>query len=77
MYIAITTFHQELLPSTLLFSLAAQREGVPFPVFVEAMIMEITFEILREAGLGFRRRSVKRYPLLVPWLLVKQPWKLV
>lgn len=51
MYIAVTTFHQELLPSTLLFSLAAQREGVPFPVFAEALIMEITFEILREAGL--------------------------
>lgn len=50
-YIAITTFHQEILPSTLLFSLASQREGVPFPVFVEALIMEITFEILREAGL--------------------------
>jgi spore germination protein KA len=50
-YIAITTFHQEILPSTLLFSLAAQREGVPFPVFVEALAMEVTFEILREAGL--------------------------
>ncbi len=50
-YIAVTTFHQELLPSTLLFSLASQREGVPFPVFAEALIMEITFEILREAGL--------------------------
>jgi spore germination protein KA len=50
LYIAITTFHQELLPSSLLFSLAAQREGIPFPAFVEALIMEITFEILREAG---------------------------
>ncbi|TMV46977.1 spore germination protein [Paenibacillus mesophilus] len=50
LYIAVTTFHQELLPSSLLFSLAAQREGIPFPAFVEALIMEITFEILREAG---------------------------
>lgn len=49
-YIAITTFHQELIPSTLLLSLAAQREGIPFPAFVEAMVMEVTFEILREAG---------------------------
>ncbi|MDD9265651.1 spore germination protein [Paenibacillus sp. GCM10023248] len=49
-YIAITTFHQELLPSSLLFNLAAQREGIPFPAFVEALLMEITFEILREAG---------------------------
>lgn len=50
LYIAVTTFHQELLPSSLLFSLAAQREGIPFPAFVEAVIMEVTFEILREAG---------------------------
>ncbi|WP_255314190.1 spore germination protein [Bacillus sp. FJAT-26390] len=49
-YIAITTFHQELLPTTLLYNLASQREGVPFPAFVEALIMEITFEILREAS---------------------------
>jgi len=50
LYIAITTFHQELLPSGLLFSLAAQREGIPFPAYVEALMMEVTFEILREAG---------------------------
>lgn len=50
LYIAITTFHQELLPSSLLISLAAQREGIPFPAFIEAVVMEITFEILREAG---------------------------
>jgi spore germination protein KA len=49
-YIAITTFHQELIPSPLLLSLAAQREGIPFPAFIEALIMEVTFEILREAG---------------------------
>ncbi|MCZ8520899.1 MULTISPECIES: spore germination protein [Paenibacillus] len=51
LYIAITTFHQEMLPTRLLLSLAAQREGVPFPAFIEALIMEITFEILREAGI--------------------------
>jgi spore germination protein KA len=50
LYIAITTFHQELLPSSLLISLSAQREGIPFPAFIEAVVMEITFEILREAG---------------------------
>lgn len=50
LYIAITTFHQEMLPTQLLISLAAQREGVPFPAFFEALGMEITFEILREAG---------------------------
>jgi len=50
-YIAVITFHQELIPTPLLISLAAQREGIPFPAFVEAMMMEITFEFLREAGI--------------------------
>ncbi|MFC0329209.1 spore germination protein [Paenibacillus sepulcri] len=49
-YIALTTFQQELLPTTLIFNLASQREGVPFPAFLEALIMEVTFEILREAS---------------------------
>ncbi len=54
-YIALTTYHQDMLPTQLLLSLAAQREGVPFPAFVEALMMEITFEILREAGLRMPR----------------------
>lgn len=49
-YIAISTFHQEMLPTRLLISIAAQREGVPFPAFIEALLMELTYEILREAG---------------------------
>ncbi|HEX7065808.1 MAG TPA: spore germination protein [Bacillales bacterium] len=55
MYIALTTFHQEMIPTTLVISLAAQHEGVPFPAFVEAMLMAITFEILREAGIRMPR----------------------
>lgn len=54
-YIAITTFHQEMVPTTLLISIAAQREGVAFPTLVEALIMEVTFEILREAGIRMPR----------------------
>ncbi|WP_127590326.1 spore germination protein [Paenibacillus lautus] len=50
LYVAITTFHHEMLPTRLLFGLAAQREQIPFPAFVEALLMEVTFEILREAG---------------------------
>nr|WP_281176650.1 spore germination protein [Shouchella shacheensis] len=50
-YVAITTFHQEMIPTGLLIIIAAQRESVPFPAIVEALIMETTFEILREAGL--------------------------
>lgn len=55
LYIAITTFHQELLPTPLILSIAAQREQIPFPAVVEATIMEVVFEILREAGLRLPR----------------------
>ncbi|MWC26690.1 spore germination protein [Paenibacillus sp. MMS18-CY102] len=55
LFIAITTFHQEMLPTTLLISLAAQREGIPFPALVEALLMELTFETLREAGVRMPR----------------------
>ncbi|MEF2965972.1 spore germination protein [Paenibacillus sp. M1] len=54
-YIALTTFHQEMIPTQLLLSLAGQREGTPFPAFMEAVLMEITFEILREAGVRMPR----------------------
>lgn len=54
-YIAISTFHQEMLPTTLLFNLASQRDSVPFPAFVEALLMEVTFEILREASVRMPR----------------------
>lgn len=55
LFIAITTFHHSMLPPALLISLTAQREGVPFPAFVEAIIMEVTFELLREAGIRMPR----------------------
>lgn len=55
LYVAITTFHQEMLPTAMLISIASQREGVPFPAVVEALLMEIAFEILREAGLRMPR----------------------
>ncbi|MEH7335120.1 spore germination protein [Neobacillus drentensis] len=54
-YIAVTTFHHELLPTNLIFSVAASREKVPFPAVIEALLMEITFEALREAGLRLPR----------------------
>jgi spore germination protein KA len=49
-YVALTTYHQEMIPTSLVISLAAQRETIPFPAFVEALVMELTYEILREAG---------------------------
>lgn len=54
-YIALTTYHQELIPTTLLLTIASAREGTPFPAFFEALIMIFSFEILREAGLRLPR----------------------
>lgn len=55
LFISITTFHQEMLPTTLMTSIAMQREKVPFPAAVEAFMMEFTFELLREAGIRMPR----------------------
>ena len=51
LYVAIISFHPELLPFNLLLSIATAREGVPFPAFVEALMMELAFELLREASI--------------------------
>jgi spore germination protein KA len=55
LYVAISTFHQELIPTDLLLTMAAAHEGVPFPSVLEAAIMIIMFEILREAGVRLPR----------------------
>ncbi len=54
-YVAVITYHHELIPTQLLLGIIAQREGVPFPALVEVLLMEITFEILREAGVRMPR----------------------
>lgn len=50
-YMAITSFHQEILPTELLFSILSARENVPFPIILELLLMEISFELIREASL--------------------------
>ncbi|MCC3373965.1 spore germination protein [Cohnella sp. REN36] len=54
-YVAITTFHQEMIPTSLALSLANAREIVPFPAMIEILMMEATFEALREAGVRLPR----------------------
>ncbi|HLN62729.1 MAG TPA: spore germination protein, partial [Symbiobacteriaceae bacterium] len=54
-YIGLLSFHQEMLPTSLLLSIMRNREGVPFPALVEALLMEISFEALREAGVRLPR----------------------
>lgn len=50
LYIAVTSYHPDMLPTDLVLYLAATRQGVPFPAFAEAFMMEVTLELLREAG---------------------------
>nr|WP_232345263.1 spore germination protein [Paenactinomyces guangxiensis] len=55
LYIAFLSFHQGLIPTKLAISIAGTREGVPFPAFIEALLMEVAIEVLREAGLRLPR----------------------
>ena len=50
-YIALAGFHPEALPLSFALSFAASREGVPFTLPVEVIVMELAFELLREAGI--------------------------
>ncbi len=49
-YVALTTYHQELIPLTLLMNIAVAQAGVPFPIAVTALGAEGVLEVLREAG---------------------------
>lgn len=55
LFIAVTCFHQEIIPTPLLMNLSAQRSAVPFPPIIEMLLMEITFEVFREAALRLPR----------------------
>jgi spore germination protein KA len=50
-YVAVTTFHQDLIPTGFLSSILSSRASVPFPGMVEAMVMLLAFEVLQEAGI--------------------------
>lgn len=54
-YIAAQTYHPEMIPTPLLLSMAAAREGIPFPAFVEIFMLGLFFEVLREAGIRMPR----------------------
>lgn len=51
LYLAVTNFHQELIPTELLFTIVSSRESVPFSIFFELLIMEFSFELIREASI--------------------------
>ena len=50
-YISVTTFHDEFLPTELLLAISSAREKIPFPIILEIFLMEISFELIREAGI--------------------------
>ena len=50
-YVAVASFHTEVLPTALILSFAQARQGIPFPVVLEVLLMEMAFELLREAGI--------------------------
>ena len=47
LYVGVVTFHPELLPTSLFLRTISAREGVPFPVIAEMLLLELIFEILR------------------------------
>ncbi|KEO82021.1 spore germination protein [Tumebacillus flagellatus] len=51
LYIAVTNYHPEMIPTDLMLTIASSREKVPFPVVVEVLLMEIAIELIREAGI--------------------------
>lgn len=55
LYIALTTFHLEMIPTPLMMTFISSKAGIPFPTFVEALLMETSFELLREASLRLPR----------------------
>lgn len=50
LYLAVTNFHTQILPTPLLMSFWKARQGVPFPAALEVLLMELSFELIREAG---------------------------
>ena len=50
-YVMLVSFHQEMIPTPLALTIASGREVVPFPILVEALVMELSFELMREAGI--------------------------
>ena len=51
MYVAVGSFHQEMIPTPLLYIIATSEASTPFPLVLEAVIIHILYEIMREAGL--------------------------
>ena len=50
-YVLLSSFHQEMLPTSFALKIAEGRSGVPFPAIIEAFTMEFALQVMKEAGL--------------------------
>jgi spore germination protein KA len=71
LYVALVTFHQELIPTPLFITMVSAREGRPFPAVVEAIVMGLIFELIREAGIRMPR-SIGQAVSIVGALVIGQ-----
>ena len=55
LYVALQTFHQEMIPTVLLITMAGAREGIPFPAAIEAFLMTLMLELIKESGIRLPR----------------------
>jgi spore germination protein len=51
LYVALSSSNPELLPTSFAFAIAESRRGIPYPIFMEVLLLEIMVEVFREAGL--------------------------
>lgn len=51
LYLGVIGYHTEILPVKLVLTIAEARQNIPFPAVVEVLLMELEFELLREAGI--------------------------
>ncbi len=50
LYVALVLYHQEIMPTQLLISIATARSGVPFPLVLETLLLLVAFDVLRDAS---------------------------
>jgi spore germination protein KA len=55
-YIAIVSFHYEVIPSALILLMKSSLENIPYPPLFEALVMELTIELIREAAIRLPTR---------------------
>lgn len=51
LFIAVTVYHPSMVPLLLTFKMAGSQQSIPFPAVIEVLIMDLSFELLREAGI--------------------------